>query len=96
MKKQTVIEMPYDELEALVQQTYNLQEWSFVADQEMGNDSAKTFVIKGKEPLDTYDAEKLTEFMANPINNWMTSRLLQDLVNRDKLEPGKYLIEVCW
>ena len=98
MKKVTRIEMDYSELEALVQKTYGLKKrWSFVADEECGNDSSHTYSVMEKEELDEFDKEDLAEFIAKDgFKPYMTSRLMQDMVNRDILEPGNYLIEVCW
>jgi hypothetical protein len=98
MITKTVVEMDYIELEELVQKTYGLKKrWSFVADQELNNDSCQSFDFTEKEELEEFDKADLELFIAKDgFKNWMAPILMQDMVNRDILPLGNYVIEVCW
>jgi len=100
MIKKQVIEMDYNELEDLIRRTYghNLE---VPCDLEAGNDSAHTFNFK-VEPwivgnvLHDYGIKKLEKFKATGEGEYLTCILMQDMVNNGVLEPGDYLINICW
>lgn len=93
MKKKTVIEMDYKELETLVKKTYG-QEYNFVEDEECGNDSSHSFNFE-EETLDAFSKEQLQSFKAGHNPSYITGTLIQDMVNNKILEQGDYLITVC-
>jgi hypothetical protein len=96
MKKVSIIEMDYDEFEEIVKRVYQATKYSFVATEECGNDSSHTFDITKKEPLDKYEKEDLDEFVASKgLKTYVNQTLFQDLVNKGKLKPGHYLVNVC-
>ena len=93
---ETVHQVASRELEKFVSAHYNLSgRWSFVADQECGNDSSHTFNVE-KEELDEYDAEKIAELKAGKNPSFVTQALLTDFCNQDLIPEGKYIINVCW
>lgn len=94
-RKKTVIEVEYGDLERFVKETYKQKEYSFVAAQECGNDSSHSFSIE-KELLDEYDQKKLDAFTKTGKYGFINHTVLQDLVNRDLIEPGNYVIRVSW
>lgn len=97
MKKKLMIEMDYDEFENIVTNQYKVNDYSFVATEECGNDSDHTFSVSGIEPLDKYETEKLLEFIEkNGGTCYVNHTLFQDLVNKGVLEPGEYIVKVCW
>lgn len=94
VKKTNTIEMDYTELEKIVLDHYGV-EFDFVAAQECGNDSYHLFVIDGKEEIDNYNKSIMDQWLKGEDQPWPQT-VLQDLVNQDVLQPGRYLISVCW
>ena len=94
MRTKTVIEMDYDELEDLIRGEFG-HEFSVASDLEIGNDSAKTFIFK-PEVIDEYDQNKIDGFKKSGKGSYLLRILMQDLVNREVLPAGNYVIEICW
>jgi hypothetical protein len=94
LKKQVFFEVDYNDLDQFISDFYGVY-YEFVADQECSNDSQHTFNIK-KEKLAEYDQNKLNEFVNGKSRTYIARILLADLCNKDIIEPGKYLIKVCW
>ena len=82
------------EFNDLVKKTYGHQ-YDFIADMECGNDTSHTFKMK-KEPLFDFDKDDLAEFIKTGRYSYLYHTIFQDLVNRDILPEGNYIIEVCW
>jgi hypothetical protein len=82
------------------------QEFNFVADQECSNDSDHSFNVTGKrfnaetkeyEPgIGDYDRKEVEAFRETGNYYFLASTLLEYLCVEGKVEPGEYLIEVCW
>jgi len=94
VKKVLYCAMEYGEFEDLVKKEYG-QDYEFVPDIECGNDSDHSYSIE-KEELDSWDAKSIEEFKSTGKYSFMARRLLQDLVNNDKLPEGDFLITVSW
>jgi hypothetical protein len=94
-------ELKYNEFKKLVKETYN-QNYKFVADVECGNDSDHSYndikktVLDENDALDKYEIDEITDFKQNGKYNYLASTLLQDLVNRELLPEGNFLITVSW
>lgn len=94
--KKLVLAIDYRDVEKLIQEAYDVGEWSFVADNELGNDSDLELNIKA-EPLDKWQQPKLDRFIdTKGQGSFMTRTLLTDLCNKGVLEPGSYLVSVSW
>lgn len=93
MKKNIVIELEYYEFQDLVKKQYG-HDFSFVADQECGNDSSHQFIINGI--IDDYEEGELQLFKDDGVYNLLANVLLNDLANRGVIEKGNYIISVCW
>jgi hypothetical protein len=92
----TVHEVGYTDLEVFVQAQYpGAREYSFVADQECGNDSDHTFSVEAA-PLDAYDRGRVDEFAAGKHRSYLTGAILNDLCHRGLIPAGTYLVKVCW
>lgn len=91
---ETVYRGDWHAFERLVKRHYG-QDFDFVADEECGNDSDHRFHMP-KYPLDKWEAERLAEFKATGRGTFLSRTLLQDLVNRDVIPEGTYLIQVSW
>lgn len=89
MKKITYIEMDYHEFDELVKEKYGI-ETEFVANQEANNDSEYSFNVDGK--LSDYQREDWEEKNFQYGNGLLLNKLCED----GHIEPGKYLITVCW
>lgn len=94
-RKDVMIEVDYKVLEEFVNKHYNQEDWSFVADQECGNDSHHTFIVENK-PLDEYQQADVDEFKSKGYGFRITGELLQDLCAQGLIEEGKYIVDVCW
>lgn len=61
------------------------------------NDRDYTFVVKKKEPLDGDDLSKLNQIINYGSCDISSCRLLlQEIVNKDRLPVGEYVICVSW
>ena len=59
------------------------------------NNSDHTFEIE-KDELSDYDTDKLNKVISGQPVHLMVGIILQDLINKDVLPEGRYLIEVYW
>lgn len=92
-KKVTYTEVQYHDLDDYIQEVYG-HEFNCVADQEWSNDSKKT--VWAEEGTDKWDQEKVDKFVATGHYSFSLQAILRDLCNRKLLEPGKYLVSICW
>ena len=97
MIKKEIISTNYNELEALIKKEYN-QAYEIMPSEEVGSSQyAATYtqhVKKGE--LSDYDVEKFDVFKSTGKGNFILSVILQDMCNKDILEPGEYIIDVNW
>jgi hypothetical protein len=97
MLKMTTVtrhEVDWHDFNDLVTETYG-HEYEFAADVTCGNDSDHAYTVK-KEPLDEYHQKRLDEFKATGKYGYLIGTLLTDLVNRELIPEGNYLISVSW
>jgi hypothetical protein len=92
LKKRTVSThfVDYSDLEAFIAQVYGV-EFSFAADQECSNDSEHRFEVDGQ-----YDQDEFSDFLTSPYSFFMAQTVLDKLCADKRIEPGCYVIEVCW
>ena len=98
LKHETIQEVhcvDYGDFDEFINRIYNVKDYSIITNEELNNDSHKLFHVV-KEKLEDWDKETLERFIKGEDPSWVTQILLQDLCNRDLIEPGRYLIEVCW
>lgn len=97
MKKRTYIEMDDREFDTIVKKAYGLTDYSFGETEECGNDSQHSFSVSKKEPLGDYRRQTIKDIENTKyVPLYCNSDIFQDLVNKDILEPGEYLIKVSW
>ena len=102
MQKKSVTELSYSELEDLAAKHLGLpksgkNEYSFVAVQECGNDSSHQFTVappsRGDEWVDKdiarIENDKFVKMYRNDV-------VLDLLCEKGVLEPGEYVVTVCW
>lgn len=84
----------YD-LDEFITHHYAPIDYCFVADMESSNDVSHTFGLTFGDKLSKWDIEKIEKFKQGK-GSYMTATLLQDLCNRGLIDPGLYVINVCW
>jgi hypothetical protein len=84
----------YNDWDKFIAEVYGVPDYSITADEEYGNDENHEFRAR-KEPLDTYDANKIVK-LKEGRGSYTTSVLMNDLCNRGLIEEGTYLIKVSW
>jgi hypothetical protein len=96
MYKTEITILDYNEFDALVQRVYNRPDYSIVWAEELNNDSSVHYAVGNKDLLEG-EEEDLSEFAKGKNGGlYMSFTLLVDLIRRGHLEPGHYLISVCW
>jgi hypothetical protein len=101
VKKVSFIEMDYHAFEKLVEKHIPAlkndgQHYSFVETEECGNDSQHTFNgITGK-PDSEYDKKEIAMIIAGTAKYFGNHQVLEALCSLGAVEPGDYLITVCW
>lgn len=71
--------------------------FSIIANEECSNDVSLSYLDISREKLDKFDEEELNNFIEQKgLPHISISTLLQDLCVKELIEPGDYLIYVCW
>ena len=91
----TVIEIDYKELERLVHEHLGWNNFSFVAEQECGNDSNHLFRNIQGHP-DTDWEETLANQRAGKYPRLGVYGILEVLVSKGLILPGNILVDVMW
>ena len=89
-----VISVEYGDLQDLVEEVWG-HEWSFVCDGEYNNDTQHEFQVE-KKPLTEWELKEFGEFVDSGKGFYLSHVLLQELANRNYIDEGIYLINVCW
>jgi hypothetical protein len=97
IRTKVIHEVEYNELERLVRETYK-HDFSFVADQELSNDSSKTFNgIDGvRDDSSDWDVNRWKKWVEDGCYSCMSRDILNDLAGRGLIPPGDYVIQVSW
>jgi len=94
VEKKTYLEIFYRDFDSFVESVYG-RPFSVTFSEEMSNDSIYSFNrINGV--IKDYDEDDLKLFLANEKDSYMARLLLNDLVRKNLIEPGDYVINVCW
>lgn len=85
----------YHDWEKFVTKAYKLKrEYNVVTDEEWSNDSTHTITAEVEE-LDEFEQADIDEFLSKG-KQYAIHTIAKDLCNKGLLEPGEYMIEVCW
>lgn len=87
------------EFEKLVQYHYDNvpDDWSVVASEEWTNYTDHLFHVSAEDAAKSWQGDRLKMFQENPAATmYVAGALFDDMVNRQILEPGRYLIRVSW
>ena len=101
MEKLLVNIIDYWDVEKIIRNAYGFDDpkeaFSIVAMEEWNNDTDHLFHLETK-PLDKWQQKDLDKWKADPVgfHQYILYPILQDMVNNGHLEPGPYLIRVCW
>ena len=90
----TCFKIDYKDFDRFIKEEYG-QPFEFAADVESGNDVWYSWDIK-KRPLSIWELGEVEKFKSGRNPGYMAITLLQDLVNRDRIPEGRYLIQVSW
>lgn len=84
----------YRDFEKFVEEVYGVTNYSLPATQEASNDTSITLDVG---PGDLVDQDRIDEFVKdNGEKCWMIHDLFADLVKRNILPAGYYVINISW
>lgn len=89
------LEVEYREIGRFICQVYGLDYYNPVAAEEWRNDSQYRIMVN-KEELQKWDLEILEKAKAGRAPCGSLCVFMTDMCNRGLIEPGEYLIDVCW
>lgn len=95
--KKVFIKVSYSDVEAMAEKVYGLdrEKYSFVAVQECGNDEEHSFKVDGQiTKYDEANAMLIRKGLDVPL--YSNNILLNCLCADGFIEPGQYLVKVCW
>ncbi len=92
-RKEVVITVDSFELDSFVEQVLG-QPLEFIASEECSNNSQHRYVIDGK--LDKWSAKCYLDFKKGENTLYPARAVLNGLCSEGYIEPGTYLIVVCW
>ena len=94
-KQATYTEVDYYDLERLIQEVYKQPDYNVVAEEEWSNDTSHTLTIE-RAALTEFETRDIEEFVASGDGQYKLGSILADLCLHGHIEPGDYLINVCW
>lgn len=95
MKKKSIIEIDSNELDTLVHEKLGFKEYEFVPVEECGNDSSHEFTVSNK-PHDKWQQESIDKWAKYKFVRYSNGAILNELCIKGFIEPGEYLVTVCW
>lgn len=98
--KKTIYSVDYGDLSDFINKVYGTSKYDFVASEQSGNDSSHSFAAKktvGENTMKKWQDEDIAQLKAKDGNTeFVTSSLFQDMVDRDLIPEGDYVVDVCW
>jgi sulfatase maturation enzyme AslB (radical SAM superfamily) len=90
--------LDYDELEDLIKEHYPfIEDYNFIACEESSNDTSHTYDNISAESWDQYDDEQWEiDIVKDKQYDFAVEVFLRKLCKDGHIEPGNYLIHVCW
>jgi hypothetical protein len=95
IKKVSYFQIEYHDLDKFIQAVYGIRYFSCVAVEEWSNDSKHQIHVE-KEELQKWDLDKIEEVKFGKEPSYSLRAVMTDMCNRGLIEPGSYLINVCW
>ncbi len=95
VEKRTVYKVDCSDLEQFVREVYAVEDYSFVAKQECGNDSQHRFHVDAV--MDKWDIKEAEALRGGKVESGMSNHtILQTLCVDGHIKPGEYIVDVCW
>ena len=83
----------YGDLEQEIKKVFSLDSFEIT---ESPNDTDYSFDVE-RNPLDEYQQKNLEKAMAQKwCEHWRIHVFLNELCNRAIIDPGSYVMKVCW
>ena len=96
VEQKVTFHVDYYDLEEFINHHYApAGEYSFVADMESSNNVRHTFELTFGDELNKWHLADIEKFKQGK-GSYVTATLLRDLCNRGLIDPGLYVIDVCW
>lgn len=95
VKKVSYFQIEYGDLDRFIQEVYNIPHFSCVSVEDWNNNSQHRIVIRKKE-LSKWEQEDLKNVKLGREPGYSLRAVMTDLCNQGLIEPGNYLICVCW
>jgi hypothetical protein len=86
VQKKVIFQVDYREFERFIEEVYGVH-LDFLDWQECGNDSTTALYAEKNPSVTPLTGETVLE------NRW---EIMDDLCNKGLIEPGEYLVKVCW
>lgn len=93
---ETIYVASWRDFENLVHNFYGREEYDFVVDQEASNDSQHRFEVTPDDLNIEWEAEEIDKYKEKGEYSYSTEIFLADLCRAGVIQPGTYLITVCW
>lgn len=91
-EKQISYSIDYGDLDDLIKEIYGVE---FESALEQDNDTSLFISVDGQ--FDDYDETDFEFFLNSGEQGYNTLRiLLNDMCRKDMIEPGLYIINICW
>lgn len=92
----TIHEVSWSDLEQFVAEKTGVNDYSFVAVEECNNDSIHEFNVSADNDS-FFGPEDMDEWIASNGNTFISNNEILDwLCINGHIEPGIYLVSVCW
>ena len=92
-EKKVMISVDYNDLDRFIQDEFNLPNFELVADEELNNDTTKTFNVDAEE---MNQKELVGILRGTKSTQYQTRQLLCQLCFEGKLEAGEYAVNISW
>lgn len=92
--EEKVFKVDYNDLDQFIKEEYGV-EYESAAYEEWSNYQSHEKTVQ-KEELDEFETKELENFKGGKPKHYMIGTILKDLVNRDRIPEGDYVISVFW
>ena len=92
---ETIYRVSYDALEEFVKEVYG-GDFDFVANGEYSNDSSHEFDVSDDTEDLFLDEEELAKARSGDLDDFGNDDILQLLCVDGYIDPGTYIVQVCW
>jgi len=94
-EQKQVFHVQYFDLEEFIELEYG-RTIEIPANEELSNGCSQLMKLSSNEPLSEYRLKQLDEWEETGDGSFMLRIIMQDMVNRNVIPEGNYLIEISW